>query len=67
MKKRYKNKKEYCYKRYSLGFPARLNEKIEPHTNKDFNINDFMYEETTKQEIINISLTRNKPTEKTPN
>jgi hypothetical protein len=32
MKKRYKTKKEYRYKHYSLGFPAKLNEKIEPQT-----------------------------------
>jgi hypothetical protein len=60
MKKRYKNKKEYRYKRYSLGFPARLNEKIEPHTNKDFEIDDFTHKETVEQEIINIILRRNK-------
>jgi hypothetical protein len=50
-----------------LGFPARLNEKIEPHTNKDFEIDDFTYNETAKQEIINITLTRNKPTEQSLN
>jgi hypothetical protein len=31
MKKRYLKKKEYRYKYYSLDFPAKLNEKIEPH------------------------------------
>ena len=67
MKKRYKKKKEYCYKHYSLGFPTRLNEKIEPHTNKDFEIDDFTYRETAEQEIINITLTRNKSTEKNRN
>jgi hypothetical protein len=67
MKKRYKKKKEYRYKHYSLGFPARLNEKIEPHTNKNFEVDDFTYRKTAEQEIINITLTRNKPTEKTRN
>jgi hypothetical protein len=67
MKKRYKKKKEYRYKHYSLGFPARLNEKIEPHTNKDFEIDDFTHRETAEQEIIDIALVRNKSTEKTQN
>jgi hypothetical protein len=58
MKKRYKKEKEYRYKHYSLGFPVRINEKIEPHMNKDFEIDDIAAIETTKKEIINITLTR---------
>ena len=46
MKKRYKKKKEYRYKHYSLDFPAKLNEKIEPHMNMDFEIDDFTAKET---------------------
>jgi len=61
MKKRYKKKKEYRYKHYSLDFPAKLNEKIEPHMNKDFEIDDFTAKETAKKEVINITLSRDKP------
>lgn len=62
MKKRYKKKKEYRYKYYSLYFPAKLNEKIEPHMNMDFEIDDFTAKETAKKEVINITLPRDKPT-----
>jgi hypothetical protein len=65
MKKRYLKKKEYRYKHYSLDFPARLNEKIEPHMSKDFEIDDFTAKETAKKEIINITLSRDKPAEQT--
>lgn len=47
-----------------MDFPTRLNEKIEPHISKDFEI-DFTSKETAAQEIINITLTRNKLTEQT--
>ena len=67
MKKRYKKKKEYRYKHYSLDFPAKLNEKIEPHMNKDFEIDDFTAKETPKKEVINITLSRDKPTEQNLN
>jgi hypothetical protein len=60
MKKRYKKNKEYSYKHYWLGFPARLNEQIEPHRTKDFEIADFAYKQTAEQEVINITLIRNK-------
>ncbi|MEJ5328336.1 MAG: hypothetical protein WHU54_08860 [Candidatus Bathyarchaeia archaeon] len=59
MKKRYKRTQEYRYKRYSIDFPTRLNEKIEPHMHKNFSI-DFAARETPEQEIINITLIRNK-------
>ena len=65
MKKRYLKKKEYRYKHYSLDFPAKLNEKIEPHMSKDFEIEDFTAKDTAKKEIINITLIRNKLTEET--
>ena len=64
MKKRYK-KKEYRYKRYSMDFPTKLNEKIEPHMTKDFDNVDLTSHETDKQEIVNITLIRNKLTEET--
>ena len=60
MKKRYKKNKEYRYKHYRLDFPTRLNEQIEPHRTKDFEIDDFAYKETAEREVINITLTRNK-------
>ena len=60
MKKRYLKKKEYRYKHYSLDFPARLNEKIDPHMKKDFDSVDLTSKETPTQEIVNISLIRNK-------
>jgi hypothetical protein len=44
-------------------FPARFYEKIEPYLNKDFEIDDFTAKETLKKEIINITLTRDKPAE----
>ena len=66
MKKRYQKKKEYRYKHYSMDFPTKLNEKIEPYISKDFEI-DLTAKETAKQEIINITLTRNKTTEQTRN
>ena len=65
MKKRYQKKKEYRYKHYSLDFPVRLNEKIEPHITKDFDDVDLTSKETDKQEILNITLIRNKLTEET--
>ena len=67
MKKRYLKKKEYRYKHYSLDFPAKLNEKIEPHLNKDFEIEDFTAKETPEKEIINITLSRDKPSEQSLN
>lgn len=63
MKKRYKTKKEYRYKHYSLDFPARLNEKIEPHMKTDFELDNFITKETAKKVIINITLSRDKPAE----
>ena len=66
IKKRYKKKQEYRYKHYSMDFPTKLNERIEPHQKKDFEI-DFTSKETTEKEIINITMTRNKTTEQTRN
>ncbi len=59
MKKRYK-RKEYRYQRHFLGFPARLNRKIEPLSGKDFEIEEFATKETDKKEIVNITLSRDK-------
>ena len=67
MKKRYLKKKEYRYKHYSLDFPARLNEKIKPNMKKDFEIDDFTTKETDKKEIINITLSRDKPSKQSLN
>jgi hypothetical protein len=61
MKKHYKRTMEYRYKRYSMDFPTRFNEKIEPCVHKTFDI-IFASKETPEQEIINITLMRNKHT-----
>ena len=66
MKKRYLKKKEYRYKHYSIDIPVRLNEKIEPQMSKDFEIN-FTTKETATKEIVNITLTRDKPSGQMPN
>ena len=66
IKKRYKKKKVYRYKHYSMDFPAKLNEKIDPHHKKAFEVVDFVSKETVRQEFINITLARDKA-EQTPN
>lgn len=66
MKKRYQTKREYRYKHFFLGFPTRLNEKIEPHRTKDFEIEDFAYRQTPERETIQITLSRNSQPEKRP-
>jgi len=65
MKKRYKRNKEYRYNRYLLEFPVKLNEKIEPHMTKNFDDVDLTSKDTGKQELVNISLIRNKLAEET--
>ena len=60
MKKRYKKNKEYSYRRYFIEFPARLNQKIEPHAAKNFEDADITSKDVAGQEIVNISLVRNK-------
>ena len=59
IKKRYKKRQEYRYKHYDLGLPTKLNDKIEPHEKKDFEL-DFASRETAEKEIITITMTRNK-------
>ena len=66
MKKRYK-KKEYRYKHYFLDFPAKLNEKIEPHLSKDFEMDEFTAKEKNRKEIISITLSRDIPAEQNLN
>ncbi len=60
MRKRYKKNKEYIYKKYLLEFPAKLNAKIESHKTKNFDCIDITSKDTPRQEIVNISLVRNK-------
>ncbi len=60
VKKRYKKSTQYSYKRYFIEFPAKLNKKIEPYFAMDFDDADIAYKDTGKQEILNISLVRNK-------
>ena len=59
IKKRYKKRQEYRYKHYDLGSPTKLNDKIEPHEKKDFEL-DFTSRETAEKETITITMTRNK-------
>jgi hypothetical protein len=60
LNRRYKGK-THGYFRYLLEFPARLNVKLEPHLEKDFEEVDITAEETSTKEVLNISLVRNKP------
>ncbi len=60
MKRRYKSK-DHGYFRYVLEFPARLNVKLEPHLEKNFDEINITAEETPTKEALNISLVRNKP------
>jgi hypothetical protein len=57
--KSYKRKPLYQYKFYYLGFPTSLNEEIELQLTKDFKM-EYTKKEIAEQEIINITLTRNK-------
>ena len=52
--------KEHDYAKYQLELPVRLNAKIAPHENKDFDEVEITSSETSTQEILNISLVRNK-------
>ena len=56
-KKRYK-KKDYPSKHYSMNYPTELNEKIEPHCKKDFEIESFIHTKKPKREYLNITLAR---------
>jgi hypothetical protein len=58
IKKRYKKNKEYLYKYYWMGFPAKINEKIQPNMGKDFELDDFTTKKTAKKEFLNITLSR---------
>ena len=62
MKKRYKQK-DYTCKRYLMEFPVKANAKIEPHKAKNFDDLEITSAETPKQEIVNITLIRNKSEE----
>jgi len=67
MKKRYKTKREYRYKKYLMEFPVRLNPKIELHKTKNFDEIDITSENTPRQEFLNIKLVRNKTPEEINN
>ena len=58
IKKHYK-RREYRYKHYDLGLPAKLNDEIEQHEKKNFKL-DFTSSETPEEETITIKMTRNK-------
>ena len=62
IKRRYKQE-NYDYRRFSMEFPARANEKIEPHKNKNFEAIDITSKETATQEVLTISLGRPKTRE----
>ena len=59
IKRRYKNK-ERNYNRYLIEFPVKLNQKIEPHKTKNFDDAEITTKDTPTQEVVNISLVRNK-------
>ena len=52
-------KGRYKYPRYSLEFPKKLNENIEPLLTKNFEISIASKDEP-KQEVVTISLVRKK-------
>lgn len=60
IKKKYLTKKVYCYKHYDLSLPSRLNEKIDPHFEKKFEVTDFSFKDSIEKEVLNITLTRYK-------
>jgi hypothetical protein len=66
MKKRYKKNKVYHYKYYFLGFPSKINKKIEMEMNKDFEIIDFTCEKKNKKEYVHITLSRDITDEPVP-
>ena len=59
LKRDYKNK-EHKYPSYSLELPSKLNPKVEPHENKDFDNAEITSKDSLTQEVVNISLVRNK-------
>jgi hypothetical protein len=62
MKKKYK-KNVYSCKKFLMEFPVKVNPKIEPYKTKNFDEVDITSKDTTRQEFVNISLTRNKSSE----
>jgi hypothetical protein len=60
LNRRYKGK-DHEYERYLLEFPAKLNEKLASHNGKIFDEIEIASSETATKEILNISLTKNKP------
>jgi hypothetical protein len=48
------------YHLYLMVFTTKLNKKIEPHEGKNFDSADVTSKDTPTQEILNISLVRNK-------
>lgn len=60
LNRRYKGK-DHGYFRYVLELPARLNDKVEPHLDKDFDVTEITATETSTQEVLNISMVMNKP------
>ncbi len=64
MMKQRKKKKQYGgYPKYRMDFPVKVNLKIKPHENKNFDEVDITSTDTPKQEILNIQLARNKTPE----
>jgi hypothetical protein len=62
VKRRYKQE-NHDYRGFSMEFPARMNEKIEPHKNKNYDEIDITSRETATQEFLTISLGRDKTPE----
>lgn len=46
-----------------MEFPVKLNGKIEPHKDKNFDDIDITFEDKPRQEFLNIQLVRNKTRE----
>ncbi|MGD0451220.1 MAG: hypothetical protein ABSA79_09235 [Candidatus Bathyarchaeia archaeon] len=62
IKKKYKQK-EYESKKFLMEFPVKANPKIEPHKCTTYDEIDITTRDNPKQEILNISLMRNKTLE----
>jgi len=52
--------KEHLYPQYSWDFSIKLNQKIKPHEDKEFDSADITSKETPTEEILNFSFIRNK-------
>jgi hypothetical protein len=61
-----KNQKPYEYDQFSLDFPMRFRDKIRPYSTKNFELL-ITFDDTPRQEAVNISLVRKKTAEEIGN